>query len=220
MDLIARLKEIDELMLRDHYYLNKSDLCFYLGEYTSGSGGYIFGEFNSLLSNFKKPLNKKNSKEWAYKLKAIDTFATALAGIFKDYKNINYLTFIPIPPSLSKSNPLYDDRIKTMLELLSQKIGVPIDIRELLENHDDRLPLHKSETRLNPSELKENLRINQTEIHPDPEMIILVDDLITNGTHFRACKDLIQLEIPNAEIFGLFLGRRIFPEKEMPSSES
>lgn len=212
MDLLTRLKEIDELMLRDHCYLNQSDVCFYLGEYTSRAGGYIFGEFNSLLSNFKKKTQKKGTKEWDYKLKAIDTFARALAEIFKDFKNINNLTFIPIPPSLSKDNSLYDNRIKEMLDLMSQIIGIPIDIRELIENNSDRSPLHESEVRLNPEQLKNNLRINLSEIHPPPEMIVLVDDLITNGTHFRACKDIIQSEIPDAAIFGVFLGRRIFPD--------
>ena len=59
---------IDDLTRRDHYHLTDADRCFFLGEYTSGAG---FGHTNSLIGNFKKPVDRRGRPEWHYKEQAI-----------------------------------------------------------------------------------------------------------------------------------------------------
>ena len=47
---------------------------------------------------------------------------------------------------------------------------------------------------------------------PVKETIILFDDLLTNGTHFKACKRLIQERLPDHAVIDLFIGRAKRPD--------
>ena len=42
------------------------------------------------------------------------------------------------------------------------------------------------------------------------DKVILVDDIITTGSHFKACKSIIKKEFPEVEGQGLFIARRVF----------
>lgn len=39
--------------------------------------------------------------------------------------------------------------------------------------------------------------------------IILFNDVITEGEHFKACKDLLQQQLPGSTIEGIFIARRV-----------
>lgn len=49
-------------------------------------------------------------------------------------------------------------------------------------------------------------------LSPPRDLIILFDDVLTTGSHFRACKDLLQEQFLNARIVGLFIGRSQRPD--------
>lgn len=208
---MAKLQKLDELTLRDHPFLQDDDLCYYFGEYTGGGQGFAYSNFNSLILNFKKDPSKEGTFEWDYKLGAIETIATGFVDIFKKISRIQHITLVPIPPSKMKNNPKYDDRILKMLRRVEEKLGKKLDIRELIISRQDREPLHKGETRLTPPELRKYLEFNRDVFDPVPQEILLIDDVLTNGTHFRAMKDMITQEFPAVRVTGLFISRRIFP---------
>ena len=92
----------------DHYYLLPDDDWLFLGEYTARAG-YSFSVTNDLILNFKKSFEKEGLPEWPYKERAIQQapqcFHAALLA------ELDTLTFVPIPPSKAKDNPLYDARM-------------------------------------------------------------------------------------------------------------
>src|SRR5690606_1558469 len=71
------LTVIDQLTRPDHYYLDESDVCFFLGEYTARKG-FSYSDTNSLIINLKKDMSRRGRPEWQYKGWAIRTAAKAL----------------------------------------------------------------------------------------------------------------------------------------------
>lgn len=65
-----RLQKIDSGSFRDHYYLEPSDHCYYVGEFTP-YGGYSCSPTNQLIHNLKKSVSLKGTPQYVYKGKAI-----------------------------------------------------------------------------------------------------------------------------------------------------
>lgn len=55
---------------------------------------------------------------------------------------------------------------------------------------------HEGEQRLCPQALMATLQIDETLCAPAPQNIILIDDVITTGCSFVACRTLLQQRIP------------------------
>lgn len=113
-----RLSKIDDLTRPDHTDLNPGDLCFYLGECTARRG-YDFSDTNHLIINLKKPMARRGRPEWRYKLQAIEEAGRRLREAITAV-NPNWLsvaTLVPVPPSLVKTDPLYDDRMTQVLSV-------------------------------------------------------------------------------------------------------
>jgi hypothetical protein len=55
--MARRLTKIDELTLPDHYRLEPTDDCYFIGEYTA-RGGYEQSDTNDLILNLKKVWKK------------------------------------------------------------------------------------------------------------------------------------------------------------------
>ena len=53
-----RLSKIDDLMRCDHVYLDDSDQCYFLGEYTARMG-FAYSATNNLILNFKKSVDRR-----------------------------------------------------------------------------------------------------------------------------------------------------------------
>ena len=119
---------IDDLTRSDHHYLTEADECYFLGEYTARAG-YSYSSTNHLIFNFKKAMDRRGLPEWRYKGRAINQ----AAGAFRDGlmpTAFRILTFVPIPPSRTRSDPLYDDRLMKMLRAIQPDLA--LDIRELI----------------------------------------------------------------------------------------
>jgi hypothetical protein len=71
------LRRIDEWLLDDHSYLESTDRCYFLREYTPG-GGFEASDTNNLVLNLKKDPKHRGQPAWPYKLRAIDQCATEL----------------------------------------------------------------------------------------------------------------------------------------------
>lgn len=198
-----RFLKIDELARPDHWYLELEDDCYYIGEYTA-RGGHACSETNQLIHNFKKSVDKRGRPEWTYKERAVGTIANMIR---RNVRPDAALTFVPIPPSKTTNHPLYDDRMSRVLALASA--GRPSDVRELIVQIQSVEATHLISTRPSPDEVLRNYRLNESLLLPEPQIIFLVDDVLTTGCHFKAAKRLLLARLPNANIVGLFVARRV-----------
>ncbi|TAD87006.1 MAG: hypothetical protein EAZ99_19010 [Alphaproteobacteria bacterium] len=200
----SRLLWIDELTREDHYYLDEGDECSYWGEYTARQG-FSHSETNSLISNLKKSVDRKGFPEWRYKGQAIKRVAELfLQGIGAD--KLPILTFVPVPPSKAKSDPGYDDRLIAVLNEMART--VPIDIREILIQPHSVDASHLSDQRPKPEDIAKGYTIDRTLIAKPRDFVVIVDDVLTTGAHFKAAKSVLQTVWPNIPFIGLFVARR------------
>ena len=195
----------------EHRYLDSNDECFYYGEFTAGMG-FSHSETNQLIHNFKKTIDRKELPEWRYKEVAIKKIAELIRNSLNKSLTI---TLVPTPPSKAKDDLLYDNRIPQALDLACRNLD-NIEFRELVVQKTTLPPFHVSGNKLGPGELVEVYKIDSSLIAPAPERIIVVDDVITTGSHFKAMKTILSKQYPNALIKGIFIARRV-PERLDPA---
>jgi len=201
---------VDELLRRDHSHLNEDDLCYFLMVYTSGVG-FSHSAENSLMSNFKKSLDKKGTPQWQYKTKAISEIGLIIQNILPKIADFSSTTIVPIPPSKSTDHPLYDDRLNQVLDIAS--IDKLVDIRNLLLNVNNVIATHTITDKPRPTvnEIKINLRIDETLSSNIKPLVLLFDDVLTSGAHYIAAKQLIKERFPETYVYGFFIARRELP---------
>lgn len=204
-----RLIQIDDAVRGDHAYLTAEDKCYCLGEYQS-RGGYGAGPVNSMISNLKKPVTKRGLPEYRHKESDIVRAGQLVRSILSEEAPAN-CTFVPMPPSKAKTDPLYDDRLVRVL-----MTGQPaLDVRELFVMRQSTRAHHEyaaGEKRPTPDSLYGLLTIDETcLVQPLRPTVFIFDDVLTNGTHFKACKRLLLERVPACKVVGLFIGRRKLP---------
>jgi len=211
---------IDKSNVDDHYYLTvPPDECIYFGEYTSGQG-FSGSKTNKLISNFKKPMSRKGLQDWHYKLQAINIsgalFRNAAELIIqvnsKDGISANDTLFIPIPPSRARTDAEYDPRILQALQRASSRIHGGIHISDCIDQYQNTVASHTtSSPRLSPRERADLYTMNTSLIPPTAKVAIIVDDIITTGSHFKAVEIKVKEVIPHIRVAGLFIARRVIP---------
>lgn len=130
--------------------------------------------------------------------------ARAIRGAIKPNALPNIL-FVPIPPSKLRTHIDYDDRMAA----ITRAVAPEANVRELLETVIERDPLHESEQRLKPDELIATMGLRKDLCDVTPPLIFLVDDVITTGCSFVACRTILQEQFPDAQIVGIFAARRV-----------
>lgn len=205
--------EIDEAIRDQHEQLTRQDKCFYFYEYYPGFG-YNYSIGNNIILNFKKCVSRKGKDEYQYKLSAIETIANLLTNNFNPKVASDY-TFVPIPPSKTKDDPLYDDRLVETLrkfkEKMEEQYQVLINIRELIVQTDSYTPAHSASQRPSVEDYIGIYRINAEGYTEALKNIILFDDVLTMGTHFKAAQTVISRHFKSKieTISGLFIARRV-----------
>jgi hypothetical protein len=116
----------------------------------SGLATGIDAAAHHLVLNFKKPTKHKGKPSWQYKIGAISAVARAFSENLGSA--LATLTLVPIPPSKTKTDPEYDDRLMDMLRQLRAPQGIKTDVRELIVQTRTMPASHESENRLPPSE--------------------------------------------------------------------
>lgn len=207
-----RLTKIDALTRGDHYYLREEDACFFLGEYTARKG-FSYSATNNLIINFKKPMDRRGAPQWKYKGKMIRAAATALCKAIGS-SNLRDFTFVPVPPSKRRDDPMYDDRMQQMLDVFADLVldqhGYRPDIRPLIEQSTNTVAAHDTDVRPTPDDLAELYIVNDAMIQDGCRTrIVICDDVLTTGCHFRAMVTAILRHLPGAEFRGVFLARRV-----------
>ena len=201
-----RLTKIDDLTRLDHAHLTEDDECYFIGEYTARKG-FAYSDTNDLILNFKKPMDRRGRPEWPYKFRAIKQAAAAFRTALEPSPALSSLTFVPVPPSKTKEDPLYDDRLMKMLCAI--RPNRRMDIREIIVQKMSTDAAHGSEVRPSPQQIEELYELNELLTTPEPNFIAIVDDILTTGAHFRAAKMALFRWFPAVPIIGLFIARRV-----------
>ena len=205
MDESLKVERLLKIDLFDCNYIASTDNCYYMFGYIVGQKP-PYSPGNQLIRNFKKEVAKKNKPtEWRHKEAAIITVANLISKHLK-LKNPDNAVFVPIPPSKSKDSAEYDDRLVQALIKVKEQIG--IDYQDVLSMRQSLIPAHLSSENRSPEKYIENIEVD-SRVNLDGKLIIIFDDVITSGAHFKACQTVLKKQYPNAKIYGLFLGRSI-----------
>ena len=87
---------------------------------------------------------------------------------------------------------------------------VPVgDVRDLLVQIRDTPPSHDG-WRPTPEQRASLMTLNELVVDPKPTAVVIVDDVLATGSHFRAAKMLVRDRWPNMRVIGLFLARVCF----------
>ena len=200
-----RFTRVDDLTRPDHPWLAAGDRCYFLAEYTARQG-YSYSAINSLILNFKKSMERRGQPEWRYKERAILQAAEAFRQNL-DPEALDRLTFVPVPPSKARDDPLHDDRLTRMLRAIRSE--PPLDVRELIVQIRSAEASHGLDVRPRPQEIASLYRVDDNISDPAPQSIAVVDDMLTTGAHYRAAHSVLSARFPAARIIGLFIARRV-----------
>ena len=171
-------------------FILQEDEVYYAREYIS-KGGYKASEANQLIMNLKKPVNRRGQRDWYYKEQAIDRFARELAAALKDGTVI-----AAIPSSKCRTDPEYDSRLVDTLSA-AKRYKPSLIVEQPIVVNATSVAVHAGGSR-RPDEIYSNLVWNgfSHEVH----QVLLVDDVLTTGSHFRACKRIILEHCPAAKV--------------------
>jgi len=207
---MTRLLAIDDSNRGDHYYLTPDDSCFFLHEFTARKG-YGHSPANQFIFNFKKSPLKQNEGHYHYKRQAIEQAIRTYRQLFDQAPNIyREATFTPIPSSRLPGDPAYDDRMWQVVQGVCAGKGA--DARELIVQTQAYEAAHlqgPEGSRIKPDELRAIYRLNPP---PPKSTVVVFDDVLSAGSHFRAVKSTILAAYPGTTVYGMFLARRVLPD--------
>jgi predicted amidophosphoribosyltransferase len=153
-------------------------------------------------SNACRCSDVQNPNRLYYKQNAINYSATALQKLIPgEWRERS--TFVPIPPSKTKSDPGYDFRLLSILRAVRPRLK---DVRELILQTECTVSKQKQ---VSLEERVAILEVNEECEDPTPQHIVIFDDVVAGGTHFRATKLVLERRFPNVKISGLFLARSV-----------
>ena len=203
----TKLSQIDETTVDQHFLLIPTDVCFHIWEYTR-RGGFNASPTNSLISNFKKKPSRllANPREAPWKERAIEHSAQALRSLIRRSWIEEFGTLVPVPCSKIAGHPDHDDRLHQVLDRAFA--GYAADIRPLLVQTRSTIADHETSERQRFDELLAVTRIEESVIcNGVRRQIMILDDVLNSGKHFKVAKQLLGERFPETSIVGVFLAR-------------
>lgn len=212
--LADRLTGIDETNRSSYFFLGEDDRCLFFGEFHVGKG-WSGGPTNQLISNYKRTPSEiaaspKAGKLQYYKDTAVSEIAAGLRRQFSPQDiNVKY-TFVPVPGSKMIGDPDYCDRLAKTLHAAFLPFGAA-DIRQLLRVTQSTEADHRSGGgRLRYEELLAITELDRAQLaRPLREVVVLFDDVLTSGKHYKVAKTRIRKAFPDQPILGIFVARAI-----------
>lgn len=200
--------KIDKLEMGGYPYLSMNDLCFYYFERFHGT--WEKGVANSTVSNFQRDIERYRNRPDVlhYKNNAIEFFAEKVGHLIAHKKRACPLVIVPMITSKPKRHPEHDDRLARTANLVAANRPGEVAVCDILDV-DTVLPKSKLGGGRNPNEIKRHILVD-VPVFPQAEVVFLLDDVITTGGHFAACRDAIRPRFPSAHIVGVFLARQTF----------
>jgi hypothetical protein len=181
--------------------IRAEDHCHFLVAFSRGtkSDGDIW---NQRVRALKLSPENANADAAARKREAIEAFATELSeALPAEWRRS--ATFVPTPSSRSPKDPAYDPRVFKVLKGVSP----PLDVQCLVEQIRSRQATHLAEKPCTLDELVCDYRVVLHGVRL-LQHIVVVDDILATGLHYRAMCAVLGQAAPSVPISGLFLARR------------
>lgn len=205
-----RWKKTDESDRLD-YCQNHEQLYLFYGRIYTPRKGYKHSKTNQLVLNLKKKPTSSNERELYWKSKAINQFASEVIDFLSPNLPPNKpRALIPMPPSKTRQHPDYDDRMEQVAQLVVQRLVVQrfsnLRYWPLLKSIKDVEGSHTGNISRNPEELFKTIDVEKREVgnYLNEEIVYVIDDVLTSGSHFMAARQHILKYFPNIQISGLF----------------
>ncbi len=194
----------------EHWFLAPDDDCAYLTRYLSQGGGQEAAASSRLIRDFKcRPtVARSDARRGRDKQRAIGTLANWLRSAIAR-EQAECCTWVPIPPSRRFGDPDFDDRL--VRTLIRAFFDYDVDIRALLGQTRNLVPDHAGTRRVSAAILYQSLHLNFETLGARPlrERIVLFDDVLTSGKHYRCCEQRLREALPTVHVAGVFLMRRM-----------
>lgn len=203
------MRAFDDRTRADHAYLSAADQCWWLTEYLRGrshepgTDSRLIGSLKSSPSRIAFDRQRSRGRRLA-----VGAVAKLVRGaIAREWAET--ATWIPIPPSRAFADVDHDQRMLPVLRLAFRDYDV--DIRTILSQRQTMQPDHLCRRRSSVDALYGRLQINWQTLAARPlrDRLVLVDDVITTGKHYRCCERRLREALPAATIMGLFVARRV-----------
>jgi len=193
----------------DHLLLGEQDRCAYLAQYPAGAA-WRENSLARLVWDFKcAPSLARSDARWQQrKQQAIDRMADWLR-VAVTREQAEHCTWVPIPPSKQRGDPDFDERLESTLYRAFD--GYDLDLRRLLFQALSTRCDHSAGNRLSEQDLYRLLRVDMPVLEQQAlrSRVVLFDDVLTSGKHFKCCQRRLLESAPQARIVGLFLLRRL-----------
>jgi hypothetical protein len=200
------LRPVTQGMRAEHDFLRVGDRCFFLFDYRAGCGG---PSVNQLIAALKSPPTAVAADHASARRKrcAVAAAAVALRQCIPRAQ-AESVTWVPVPPSKARDDPDYDDRLERVLALAFR--GYDVDMRSLMSLRHSVAADHAAAQRLSARSLRTLLVADDSALAAAPlrSRIVLFDDVLTSGKHFRCCEQLLRSLCPGVTVDGVFLARR------------
>jgi predicted amidophosphoribosyltransferase len=211
--LSGGLLALDVQQCAEHAFLSAADRCHCLAEYLPG-GGYRAGEVNQLILNLKcaPSIAALDARRRHYKQRAISDIASALRAAV-DQTSVERTTWIPIPTSRPAADADYDDRLQRILRAAFGHYR--LDLRNALYQRQAMPADHGRARRLSAEALSRVIGLDRELLEREPlrERIVLFDDVLTSGKHYKCCECRLRELLAVVPISGLFVARRVLPRR-------
>lgn len=201
-----RWSKIDEIEIGGYPHLEPCDLCFYYLERSHGT--WEKSEANRMVSNFQKDIEQYHDRPevMRYKYDAIEFFADRVCEIIAKKQRLCPLVVVPMITSKPKKHRWHDDRLTRTAHAIASKRPGEVVVCDVLDVDESFLKAKRGGKR-DPREISSHI-ISAAPDHPQARVVFLIDDVITTGGHFAACKKAVQPLFPEAQIVGIFLARQ------------
>ena len=202
----SRWLKIDQLEITGYPYLGMNDLCYYHLERSHGT--WEKSEANRVVSNFQRSVEQYHDRPdvLRYKNDAIAYFAEKISDLIAKKKRLYPLVIVPMVTSKPKCHQWFDDRLVRTAQTVANARAGEVVVCDIL-NIAAEVPKAKRGGQRNPRDIGQNIVVEKPD-YPEAEVVFLIDDVITTGGHYAACRDAIQPLFPSARIVGVFLARQ------------
>lgn len=204
-----RWTRVDRIARLPKPYLTESDICFYyLQKDNLGFGQGPHASENQRIINFKHDPVKypEGTAPFRYKQRAISEFVSALSFFLRENASAfsGGASLVPIPTSKPRESADYDSRLDDLCSSAARSVQFA-KFCPALETRMDMGKVHRGEAPRNPDSIMRNIMVDSAMLSGSHDIIALVDDVLTTGAHYAACKKLVLDAVPDRTIIGLFL---------------
>ena len=207
-----RWQTINKIGAFNHRCLEPDDSCMFLmvrEHHEPQDPVDSWSEPYRLVKNLKiKPSElKRNPARRRYKQSAIERFAVDLRRLLS--QSSNKLAIIPAATSRRKNDEDYDDRLVKACSLASAPLP-NVDCWDIFDLAQSVPSASREGGTRDPKAIASNILITQRFDANQYDHILIIDDVITTGAHFKACQEVIYSAF-GKKAFGVFWARTESP---------